>query len=105
LKKTKLSQILSRESLLGDTSRKNEQEEFNIALCNPLVKANIPLKKLQNPSFRLFDIRVLAHFELIMHIAHTSKIRVHISKDLTAYLCAYFDILTAYNPLSNHNKS
>jgi hypothetical protein len=83
LKKTKLSQILLRESLLGETSRKNEQEEFNISLCNPLVKANIPQKKLQNPRFRLFDI--LAYFGLIMHIVHIPKIRVHISNDLTAY--------------------
>jgi hypothetical protein len=67
LKKTKLSQILLRESLLEETSRKNEEEEFNISLCNPLVKANIPVKKLQNPSFRLFDI--LAYFGLIVHIA------------------------------------
>lgn len=43
-----------RESLLGETSRRNEQEEFNFALCNALVKANIPLNKLQNPCFRSF---------------------------------------------------
>jgi hypothetical protein len=88
LKKTKLAQLLLRESLLEETSRKNEQEKSNISLCNPLVKANIPFKKLQNPSFRLFDI--LAYFGLMVHIP---KIPVHISKDLTAYLCAYFDIL------------
>jgi hypothetical protein len=67
LKKTKLSQTFLRESLLGETSRKKEQEEFNISLCNALIEANIPLKKLQNPSFRSFDI--FAYFGLIVHIA------------------------------------
>jgi hypothetical protein len=46
---------------------KINKKNSRISLCNPLVKANIPQKKLQNPSFRLFDI--LAYFGLIVHIA------------------------------------
>jgi hypothetical protein len=39
------SNIVTRTVTWGNLySRKNEQEEFNIALCNPVVKANIPLK-------------------------------------------------------------
>jgi hypothetical protein len=67
LKKTKLSQTYLRERYLGKPLEKNDQEEFNISLCGALVKANISLKKLKNPSFSAFDI--LAYFRLIVLIA------------------------------------
>jgi hypothetical protein len=76
-RKSKLSQTFLRESLHGETCRK--KEEFSISLCNALVKASIPLKKLQNPSFRSFDI--LAYLGLIVHI-------VAYFKDSSAYFKA-----------------
>lgn len=35
-------------------SKRNEREQFNLDLCEALISANIPLSKLENPSFKLF---------------------------------------------------
>lgn len=41
-------------SSIASTSGRNEQQEFNLDLCNAMLKANIPLNKLKDNYFKKF---------------------------------------------------
>lgn len=46
---------------MGESSTARKQSEFNLDLCQMLLSANIPLKKLENPTLRSFLTKYCNH--------------------------------------------